>query len=83
MATRLSIGRVRKTYEFIKVNRRQYGAQVLFRVLEVAPSGYYDWLSQPISNRANAPETLQAIDRIGGQGGTRTHDLGIMSAVID
>ena len=42
-------GRVRSAYEFIKANRDQYSVQAMCRVLEVAPSGYYDWLQQPIS----------------------------------
>ena len=50
----MSIGRratrVRTTYEFIKANRRRHSGQAMCRMLEVAPSGYYDWLKQPISN---------------------------------
>lgn len=45
-------GRVRSAYEFIKAHRDQYSVQMMCRVLEVAPSGYYDWLLQPVSNRA-------------------------------
>ena len=45
MSTRLSAGRVRSTYEFIKAHRSQYSVQTLCRVLDVAPSGYYEWLS--------------------------------------
>ena len=37
-------GRVRSAYEFIKAHRDQYSVQMMCRVLEVAPSGYYDWL---------------------------------------
>ena len=51
MSTKLSAGRVRSTYEFIKANRAQYSVQSMCRVLGVAPSGYYDWRTQPISNR--------------------------------
>lgn len=63
MATRLSAGRVRKIYEFIKVNRKQYGVHALCRVLEVAPSGYYDWLKQPMSNRAKEDARLLRLIR--------------------
>jgi hypothetical protein len=35
---------------FIKAHRDQYSVQMMCRVLEVAVSGYYDWLKQPISN---------------------------------
>ena len=45
-------GRVRSTYEFIKAHRDRYSVQMMCRVLEVAVSGYYDWLQQPISNHA-------------------------------
>ena len=40
MSTRLSAGRVRATYEFIKAHRHEYGVHTMCRVLEVAPSGY-------------------------------------------
>jgi len=43
-------GRVRSAYAFIKAHREQYSVQMMCRVLEVAVSGYYDWLKQPISN---------------------------------
>ena len=33
------------------------------RVLEVAPSGYYDWLQQPISNRAQEDARLLRLIR--------------------
>jgi putative transposase len=45
-------GRVRSAYEFIKAHRDRYSVQAMCRVLGVAPSGYYEWLAQPISNRA-------------------------------
>ncbi len=43
-------GRVRSAYAFIKALREQYSVQMMCRVLEVAVSGYYEWLKQPISN---------------------------------
>lgn len=52
MSTRLSTGRVRAGYEFIKAHRDRYSVQTMCPVLGVAPSGYYEWLQQPISNRA-------------------------------
>src|SRR6266581_2440355 len=51
-------GRVRSTYEFIKAHRDQYSVQTMCRVLEVAPSGYYEWLKQPISNHAQEDARL-------------------------
>ena len=38
-------GRVRSAYEFIKAHRHQYSVQLMCRVLELAQSGYYDWLN--------------------------------------
>ena len=52
MSAKLSVGRVRQTYRFIEKHRRQFSLQQMCRVLEVAPSGYYEWLKNPLSNRA-------------------------------
>jgi putative transposase len=56
-------GRVRVTYEFIKAHRNQFSVQEMCRVLEVAPSGYYDWLKQPVSNRAQEDARLLRLIR--------------------
>ena len=63
MSTKLSAGRVRSTYEFIKAHRDQYSVQAMCRVLGVAPSGYYEWLQQPISNRAQEDARLLRLIR--------------------
>ena len=63
MSTRLSAGRVRATYEFIKSQSTRQPVQALCRVLEVAPSGYYDWLKQPLSNRAREDARLLRLIR--------------------
>ena len=63
MSTRLSAGRVRSTYEFIKAHRDQYSVHTMCRVLEVAPSGYYEWLKQPISSRAQEDARLLRLIR--------------------
>jgi putative transposase len=52
VSTKFSAGRVRATYEFIKANRADYSVRAMCKVLGVAPSGYYEWLRHPISNRA-------------------------------
>jgi len=52
MSTKPSDRRVRSAYEFIKAHRDRYCARTMCRVLGVAPSGYYAWLHQPVSNRA-------------------------------
>ena len=51
-------GRVRSAYEFIKAHRDRYSVQMMCRVLELALSGYYDWLLQPISNRAQEDDAV-------------------------
>ena len=56
-------GRVRSAYEFIKAHRDRYSVQRLCRVLEVAVSGYYDWLKQPISNHAQEDARLLRLIR--------------------
>jgi putative transposase len=52
MSTRSNGRRVRATYAFIQSSRNEFSTQVLCRVLGVAPSGYYEWLKHPLSNRA-------------------------------
>ena len=51
MTKRMSAGRVRKAYQFIEAHRHRYPVQTMCEVLEVAPSGYYEWLQDPISDR--------------------------------
>lgn len=63
MSTKPSAGRVRATYEFIKTHRDKYSVQMMCRVLGVASSGYYDWLQQPISNRAQEDARLLRLIR--------------------
>ena len=63
MSTKPSAGRVRATYEFIKAHRSEYSVQMMCRVLGVAPSGYYEWLQQPISNRAQEDARLLRLIR--------------------
>jgi putative transposase len=55
--------RVRLAYEFIKAHRDRYSVQLMCRVLEVAQSGYYDWLQQPVSNRAQEDARLLRLIR--------------------
>jgi len=63
MSTKLIAGRVRATYEFIKANRDEYSVQGMCRVLGVAPSGYYAWLAQPVSNRGQEDARLLRLIR--------------------
>jgi putative transposase len=63
MSSPISVGRVRSLYEFIKGHRNEYSVQMMCRVLGVAPSGYYEWLHQPISNRAREDARLLRLIR--------------------
>jgi putative transposase len=63
MSKRISAGRVRKAYQFIEAHRREYPVQTMCQVLEVAPSGYYEWLHSPISDRAREDARLLRLIR--------------------
>lgn len=63
MSNRKSSGKVRKTYQFIEAHRREFPVQVMCQVLGVAPSGYYEWLKHPISNRAREDARLLRLIR--------------------
>jgi hypothetical protein len=52
MSTRSRGGRVRQIYKFIESNRREFSVEAMCKILEVTPSGYYEWLKKPISDRA-------------------------------
>jgi putative transposase len=53
----------RRAYEFIKAHRREYPIEVMCRILSVAPSGYYEWLQKPISDRAMEDARLLTLIR--------------------
>jgi putative transposase len=63
MSKRMSTGRVRKAYQFIEANRRQYPVEAMCKIREVAPSGCYEWLQNPISNRAKEDARLLRLIR--------------------
>jgi putative transposase len=45
-------------YTFIKAHRQQWRIVVMCKVLEVAVSGFYDWLKRPVSKRSQENEHL-------------------------
>ena len=54
---------VRRKYEFIKPNQKEHSVQMMCRLLNVAPSGYYAWLSKPVSDRAREDRRLLGLIR--------------------
>src|SRR5437762_6853898 len=46
-----------------KSNRNEYSVQAMCRILGVAPSGYYEWLTHPVSNRAQEDARLLRLIR--------------------
>jgi putative transposase len=63
MSAKLSTGRVRQVYRFVEAHRRQFSVEAMCKILEVAASGYYEWLKQPISNRAREDARLLRLIR--------------------
>ncbi len=63
MAKRMDSSPVVAKYEFIKANVHDYEIQTMCRVLEVARSGYYSWLKEPVSRRAQENARLLRLCR--------------------
>ena len=63
MPTRKTVRGVRAQYEFIKAHRHKHSVQAMCRLLGVAPSGYYAWLGQPMSDRAEEDARLLRLIR--------------------
>lgn|ERR1022692_1872224 len=63
MSTRLSAGRIRSTYEFIKANRGTFRVEAMCRLLGVARSDFYAWVKKPVSNRAQEDARLLRVIR--------------------
>lgn len=63
MTTRLSAGRVRKIYQFIRENRSEHRVETMCQLLGVSRSGYYAWLVKPVSDRAREDARLLRLIR--------------------
>src|SRR6266480_6346533 len=63
MATPQTARKVRRFYQFMQLHQELYSVKTMCRVLEVAPSGYYDWLKQPVSNHAQEDARLLRLIR--------------------
>lgn len=63
MSTQASVGRVRLAYAFIRSHLKEYPVQPMCSVLGVAPSGYFAWLKQPLSKRAQEDARLLRLIR--------------------
>jgi len=58
-----ALRQVRPTYEFIKAHRHTHSVRVMCHLLGVAPSGYYAWLAQPVSDHAQEDARLLRLIR--------------------
>jgi len=63
MSSRSSPWSTRRIYEFIRAHRREYEVQTMCRALGVSPSGFYEWLNHPVSNRAKEDARLLRLIR--------------------
>jgi len=58
-----SARKVRRFYQFIELHQEQYAVKTMCRLLNVTRSGYYAWLNEPISNRAQEDARLLRLIR--------------------
>jgi putative transposase len=49
---------VRLKYVFIKAHRREFDTAMMCRLLDVSRSGFYEWLRNPLSDRAREDQRL-------------------------
>ena len=63
MSKRSNPWSTRRVYEFVKAQRRSYDVKTMCRVLGVTRIGYYAWLRNPISDRAEEDARLLRLIR--------------------
>ena len=56
-------GHIRRVYEFIEANEHKHNVRMMCRLLKVAPSSYYAWRKNPISDRVLEDERLLRLIR--------------------
>ncbi|TKB53213.1 MAG: IS3 family transposase [Nitrospira sp.] len=54
---------IRVRYAFIKAHRREFDTAVMCRLLDVLRSGFYEWLRNPLSDRALEDQRLLGLIR--------------------
>ena len=54
---------IRIKYKFIKAHQKEFDIAMMCRVLEVNRSGYYAWLSRPVSKRDRDNQRLVGLIR--------------------
>jgi putative transposase len=63
MARPQSVRKVRRFYQFIELHQNRYAVKTMCRLLNVTRSGYYAWLKEPVSNRAQEDARLLRLIR--------------------
>lgn len=63
MSTGSLAARTTAKYEFIKAHCDRYSVNTLCRVLEISRSGYYDWIKNPVSKKAQEDARLLRLIR--------------------
>jgi len=51
-------------YAFINEHRHDYPVRVMYRIFKLHPSGFYAWLTKPISDRAMEDQRLLKLIKV-------------------
>jgi putative transposase len=63
MSNRRRSQSIRVKYAFIKAYRSEFDTAVMCRLLDVSRSGFYEWLHNPLSDRALEDQRLLGLIR--------------------